>query len=174
MIKIFITGDFCPHKRVEQIILDNNCGGVYNDFLPHLKGNDINITNLECPLTNKQNPIFKTGPNLISNEKCIEALTFGNFNILTLSNNHIMDQGADGLLSTLQLCKGNNIESVGAGRNLEEASETLYKTIQDKRIAFLNFSEVEFSTAEIDKPGSNPLNPVKNYYSIKSAREQAD
>lgn len=174
MIKILITGDFCPHRRIEKLVASKSYIKIYNDFLPYLKDNDINITNLECPLINIKNPIEKIGPNLHAEESSIEVLTNGNFNLVTLSNNHILDQEEKGLLSTIQLCEKNNIEHIGAGRNLEEASRILIKKIKNKRIAFLNFSENEFSTASIDKPGSNPLNPVKNYYCIKSAKEQSD
>lgn len=174
MIKILITGDFCPINRIEQLIKIRDYGSVYNDFFSLLDGNDLNITNLECPLINQKSPISKTGPNLISNEECIEALKYGKFNLLALSNNHILDQGEKGLVSTIHICEKNNIEYIGAGRNLEEASRILIKIIKNKRIAFLNFSENEFSSAEIDQAGSNPLYPIKNYYSIKSARKQAD
>ena len=174
MIKILITGDFCPINRVEQLVLENKYDEIFNDFLVNLYDNDINITNLECPLVNEKNPIAKIGRNLIAKEECIEALKFGKFNLVTLSNNHILDQAASGLVSTIQLCKKNDIDYIGAGKNLEEASKILFKQIKNKRIAFLNFSENEFSSAEIDQAGSNPLNLVKNYYNIKSARDQAD
>ena len=174
MIKILIAGDFCPHKRIEQLVLDNKCEEIYNDFMPYLENNNINIANLECPLTNSGSPIPKIGPNLVAQEKCIEAIKHGHFNLLTLSNNHIMDQGEKGLFSTIDLCKKNNIEFFGAGTNLEDASRILYKKINNKQFAFLNFSEIEFSTADVDKPGSNPLKPVQNFYSIKQAREKAD
>jgi hypothetical protein len=174
MIKILITGDFCPHKRIEQLVLDNRFEEIYNDFLPNLENNDINITNLECPLINHKSPILKIGPNLLAKEKCIEALLFGKFNLLTLSNNHILDQGRQGLLSTIELCNNNNIENIGAGTSLAEASKILIKQIKKKRIAFLNFSENEFSTASFDHTGSNPLNPIQNFYAIRSVREQSD
>ncbi len=174
MIKILITGDFCPHKRIEQLVENRKYSEIYNDFLPYLENNDLNITNLECPLLNEKSPISKIGSNLFAKEACIKALKFGGFNLLSLSNNHILDHGERGLSSTIELCRKNNIEYLGAGKNLEEASQILVKEIENKRIAFLNFSENEFSTAEIEKAGSNPLDPIKNYYSIKSARSQAD
>lgn len=174
MIKILITGDFCPHKRVEQLSINKRFIDIYNNFYPILEDNDINITNLECPLINEASPITKVGPNLSAEESCIETLKYGKFNLLTLSNNHIMDHGEKGLFSTVQLCKNNSIDIVGAGKNLKEASQVYHKKILDYKIAFLNFSEIEFSSAEINQAGSNPLNPVKNYYSIKSARRKAD
>jgi len=174
MIRILITGDFCPNKRIEQLVLNKNYAEIYNDFLPNLSGNDINITNLECPLINKDSPIQKFGPNLRAREECVDALTFGNFNLVTMSNNHIMDHGENGLLSTINLCKSNSVYPIGAGRNLEEASKIKIVEIKNKKISFLNFSEIEFGTAEKEKAGSNPLSLVKNYNDIKSAREKAD
>jgi hypothetical protein len=174
MIKILVAGDFCPHNRIEKLVLANKFDQIYNDLLPDLVNNDINIANLECPLINEESPILKIGPTLIAREECIKALGRGNFNLLTLSNNHIMDQGVKGLNSTAGLCESNCIEIVGVGGNLEEASKVLFKKIRNITFAFLNFSEKEFSTAGIDKAGSNPLNPVKNFYSIKNARENAD
>lgn len=174
MIKIFLTGDFCPIHRIEQLVLSGNYDKIYNDFLPYLQNNDINITNLECPLINKNSPIAKVGPNIRAREESINALTFGEFNLVTLSNNHIMDHGDAGLISTIQLSQKNKIEYVGAGMNLGDASRILYKEIKNKKIAFLNFSENEFATADAQHAGANPLNPVRNFYSIKSAREKSD
>lgn len=174
MIKILVTGDFCPHKRIERICESGNYSAIYNDFYSELENNDINITNLECPLTEENKPIDKDGPNLKVKEECVKAIVFGKFNMITLSNNHIMDFGEKGLMSTIRLFEQNNIDFLGAGKNLEEASRILFKKIKGKLFAFLNFSEIEFSTATLNYAGSNPLNPVKNYYDIKSAREKAD
>jgi hypothetical protein len=173
-VRIVVTGDFCPLNRHENLILENRHDQIFNDFLAHLKNNDLNITNLECPLVSLKSPIAKAGPNIIGTEKSVEALLYGNFNLVTLSNNHIMDQGENGLLSTIRLCKSNNIDYVGAGINSEDASGILIRTIKNKRFAFLNFSENEFSASDTHHAGSNTLDPVKNFYSIKSIREQVD
>lgn len=174
MISIFITGDFCPRERIEKLILKGQYDKIYNGLLTELKVNDLNITNLECPLINKGNPIIKIGPNLKVREECVKALTYADFSLITLSNNHILDQGESGLNSTLDLCKQNGINYLGAGRNLKEASQPQVKEIKNKKFAFLNFSEIEFSTATLKEAGSNPLNPVKNFYDIKEARKKAD
>jgi hypothetical protein len=174
MIKILITGDFCPINRHEKLISENRHNEIFNDFIVNLENNDLNVTNLECPLVSEKNPIEKVGPNLIGNEKSVDALLFGHFNLVTLSNNHIMDQGEKGLLSTIELLKKNNIEYVGAGMNSEEASRIFIRTIKNKRFAFLNFSENEFSASDTFRAGSNTLNPVRNFYSIKSVRDQVD
>jgi hypothetical protein len=174
MIKILIAGDFCPRGRIEHLILEQKMQEIYHDYHPHLQGNDINVVNLECPLINKGEPIDKAGPNLSAREECVAALNYGNFNLVTLANNHIMDMGAEGLAKTMSICKANNIAFIGAGENKGEASRWTMREINGTKIAFLNFCEHEFSIAGINTPGANPLNPVKNYYDIKTAHEQAD
>ena len=46
--------------------------------------------------------------------------------IWSLGNNHIMDAGEPGIVSTLQIAKEQGCRTFGAGRNLEEASQPLY------------------------------------------------
>lgn len=174
MIKLLVSGDFCPHQRIEKLVFEGKFDKIYNDFLPVILNNDINIVNLECPLTNESNAIEKIGPNLMADGKCIEALKFGHFNVATLANNHIMDQGEAGLISTINLCKSNYVEVVGVGENIDEASKILYLKTSDKKVAIINVCENEFSIAETNRAGANPINPIRNHYQIKEARELAD
>ena len=50
----------------------------------------------------------------------------------------------------------------------------LYKEIGDKKLAVINCCEHEFSIATETTAGSNPLNPISQYYAIKEAKEKAD
>lgn len=173
-INIIVTGDFCPHLRIEELCLVENYIKIYNDVLPILKKKDLSITNLECPLTTKTNPIQKPGPHLAAHPKCIKAIKYANFDVVTLANNHILDQDEAGLRDTLKLCKDEGVKTVGAGANLAEASRPLYLNVKNKKIAILNFAEQEFSIAKENKAGANPVNLVRNYYSIIEAKKNAD
>jgi hypothetical protein len=174
VVKILITGDFCPLNRIEALIEKEDYRTIFDDFLPLVKGSDIAITNLECPLTMGGVKIIKTGPHLKASVKTIEALTYAGFNLVSLANNHIMDYGVDGLNSTIELCEKSGIDYVGAGSNLQEARKPYYKEINGIRIAIINFCENEWSTTSGKNPGANPLNPVANYYDIKEAKAKAD
>lgn len=92
-LKVIITGDFCPYKRVEHAFLNSDYKKIYNGFENISSKCDLAITNIECPLTLSKNPVKKTGPNLKSHPDCIEGIKFGGFNVITLANNHIMDYG---------------------------------------------------------------------------------
>ena len=43
------------------------------------------------------------------------------FNIVSVASNHAMDWGGEALLDTVELLRGQGIQTVGAGRNLAEA-----------------------------------------------------
>lgn len=173
-ISILITGDFYAGNRIDKLIRDEKYVEIFNDFLPEIQNADISVTNLESALTISNRPIFKTGPSLKASPKTIDSLTFAGFNLLTLANNHIMDFGEKGLKDTLELCNKNEINIVGAGMNLNEASQIYFKVINGKKLAFINFTENEWSTTQDNHPGANPLNPIANYYTIQEACKNAD
>lgn len=51
MIKLLITGDFCPVNRIEKLAAKKDFESIFNDFMDVMTGNDLIITDLECPLT---------------------------------------------------------------------------------------------------------------------------
>ena len=173
-INIFISGDFAPTKRIEDIISREEYHLLYGDILPLIKDSDISITNLECPLIEGGNPIKKTGPNLKAKIKSIEALKFAGFNMVTLANNHMMDYGVEGLNSTIKTCNDNNIEYIGAGENIKDAQTIRYFKIKGKNLAFINCCENEWSTTSGDYPGCNPLNEIDIYNQINEAKSNSD
>ena len=173
-ISILFTGDFYAGGRIEQLIEQEKYDTVFNEMYDEIQNNDIAITNLECPLTRANNPIKKTGPPLKSNPETIYALKHAGFNLLALANNHIMDYGRQGLKDTLTLCKSNGMDYLGAGLNAKDAGQIFYKKIKNKKLAFINITENEWSTTYDEQPGASPLDPVANYYAIQQAKSMAD
>ena len=174
MISILFTGDFCPINRVEDVILMGDFLALSNDFLPIIQSADLAITNLECPITDSQMIISKTGPALKASPRAAEFLNQAGFNLVTLANNHIMDFGLDGLHSTLKVLESNNISYVGAGNTLRDANRSFQTKIKGKSIAIINIAENEFSTTHGDYPGANPLSLVSNYHTINEAKSNND
>ncbi len=171
---LLVSGDFCPIGRAEEQCLSGRVDEIFSEIMPLLKQNEIAITNLECPLTLSDRGIKKTGPLLKAHPNCVEALKNGNFNVVNLANNHILDYGEAGLLDTLKICQKNNIHTVGAGINQNEAAKPLYIKIKNKLIALINVTEHEFSIARPDSGGANLLNPIQNFYHVLEARKKAD
>lgn len=173
-MKIFISGDFAPRLRVNEVIASGNYELLYNDMLPIIKEADFAITNLESPLIETGTPIKKTGPNLKAPMKSVEALKFAGFDMVTLANNHLMDYGKDGLISTINVCETSGIHYVGAGMNYNEASQIKYEEIGGKKVAFINCCENEWSTTHGEEPGCNPLDEIGVFYQIQNAKRNSD
>jgi len=138
---------------------------------------DYRIVNLEAPLTTDEpkNKILKTGPHLrMSEDTVMPYLKQLKIDAVTLANNHILDYGATGLHDTFESLKRNKIDYVGAGNNLNEATQPLTLEKDGMRIAILNFCENEWSIAEEEKPGANPMDIIDNANQIKSAKTNHD
>ena len=175
MIRVTICGDFCPEDRVQKLIESGNYDSVFGEIKRHTSAADLNIINLEAPvLLGEGKPIEKCGPNLKCSYKAVEAIKSAGFNLATLANNHFYDYGEQGVYDTIETCLKHQIDTVGGGKNIEEASKIYYKEIKDRKIAIINCCEREFSIATEGHGGSNPLNPVQQYYSIKKAKENSD
>lgn len=174
-MKILIAGDYCPLNRVAEKLDNNDFDYVLGEIKQITSKSDYSIVNLECPITKRgELPIEKIGPNLQCSETGVEALKWAGFDCVTLANNHFLDFGPEGVEHTLQTCKKYGVDTVGGGLNIEKASNVLYKDIQGTTIAIINCCEHEFSIASEERAGSNPLNPINQYYSIKEARQNAD
>lgn len=174
-MKILVAGDFCPQYRVAELLDQGSFGEVLGNIKRITERSDYSIVNFECPITyGSARPIVKNGPNLRCSKKGVEALKWAGFNCVTLANNHFYDYGDEGASNTIRACTDNKIDFVGGGLNIGEASSILYKNIGGKILAIINCCEHEFSVATQTRGGSNPLNPIKQYYSILEAKQKAD
>ena len=175
-MNLIIAGDFCPYSRVQSFLEENKFEKIVSKDVVNLFSKmDYSIVNLECPvIESKDSNIDKVGPSIKTTSKAFDFLNYLNVNIVTLSNNHIMDYGEKGLVSSIKGCKDASIEYVGAGFNLAEAREPLFISDENQKVAIVNITENEFSTTHDCYPGANPLDLVNNYYDIKNAKENSD
>lgn len=175
MIKIIFGGDYCPSGRVTELIESGKFENVFGEIIPFLKSSNYSILNFECPVViDKAEPILKHGPHLKSSKKALNSIKFAGFDMVTLANNHFYDFGDIGVKDTLSVCAEYGIDTVGGGKNKSESQRILYKKIENKQFAFINICEHEFSIATETNGGSNPLNPVANYYHIQEAYKNSD
>lgn len=174
-MKIIISGDYCPQNRVAKLFAKRKFDEVLGGIKPLLSSVDYSIVNFECPVTKGgEYPIVKMGPNLHCDESGVEALKWSGFDCVTLANNHFRDYGDEGVINSLAVFKKYDIDTVGGGISIKDASKILYKELDGQILAIINCCEHEFTIASDDKSGSNPLNPIQQYYAIKEARKKAD
>ncbi len=135
---------------------------------------DYKVFNLEVPLTDCLNPIEKQGPNLIAPTSCVHGFKSMGIDLFTLSNNHIMDQGVQGVLSTIEVLNESDIAYVGAGKDIKEAMEPYYVKIKGKMYGIYACTEHEFSIAGNKSPGANPFDPLESLDHIYNMKKNCD
>jgi hypothetical protein len=170
-MEVLIGGDLFVSEEFE----DKNLLSI--EVIDLFKNADYRILNLESPICedNVNNKIIKTGPHLrTSSHAVIPVLKRLSVDLVTMANNHILDYGTKGLKETFEILNKFDIGNVGAGNNLYEAQQLYTIEKNGIRIAILNFAENEWSIAEEDKAGANPLDIIDNVNQIKAAKATHD
>ncbi|MGQ1785709.1 CapA family protein [Saccharicrinis sp. GN24d3] len=173
-INILLTGDFAPINRVEELCLKGDFQSVFNDFIDVFQNNDLNVVDLECPLTHATTTRPKTGPYQKAHPDTIGALDYAKISLAAMANNHIMDYDNQGVEDTLELCKQNGIATVGIGSSKEEAAQPFSLELKGKKIAILNYADNEFLTTPDGSYSCSPINPVNCHYDIARAKKRHD
>lgn len=174
-MKVLIAGDYCPIGRINDKINSGDYSSVFGRIRPIIKDADYSIVNFECSVASfDDKPIEKQGPNLKCSPKGVEALQWSGFKCVTLANNHFLDYGPSSVRKTLEVLDSYGIDYVGGGMSIQDASAILYKEINGRKLAIINCCEHEFSIASDYGAGSNPLDPIKQYYAIIDAKKKAD
>ena len=174
-MKLYIGADFVPTDINKRLFEEGNGEAlVGKELYEILKHSDLNVFNLEVPLTDAETPIVKFGNNLIAPSKTVYGYKALEPIFLTLANNHSLDQGVEGLTTTLNLLKQHDIAHAGAGANLKEAKEPFIFEKDGVRIGFYLCTENEFTMATCHSMGANPFDVLDSFDEVDALKEQCD
>jgi poly-gamma-glutamate capsule biosynthesis protein CapA/YwtB (metallophosphatase superfamily) len=174
MITVGFTGDFCPWLRVENEFKDNNWQPLFSEVKSFFDQNDLNVLDLECPLTTSTDSIKKTGPHIKSHPETASILNHLNCELVATANNHFKDYGWKGMQQTYETLNKHKISWLGSGADFKEASKTFYWKKEGTTIAFINITENEWTTTHDTNPGCHPIDLANVFNQIQEAKKQAD
>jgi len=143
---------------------------------------DINVCNLECPLTDEGTPhptksyVFRGRPSNVA------GLTYAGIDLVSLANNHIIDYGERGMEETQEVLDAARIRWSGAGANEYLAMQPAFWSERGVAIAFLGqcnragreYNQQPFLDAAASKPGFAYLTETNIAAAIDSVRALAD
>lgn len=174
-MKILIGADFVPTKSNMEMFQGGQTQELLGEGLKNiLESSDFRIFNLEMPLTDISIPIDKNGPNLYAPTLAVNGYKAVKVDLFTLANNHILDQGGQGLESTINVLKQNHIEYLGVGKDLSEASQPYYFECGGKKIGVYACAEHEFSIVSNSSAGANPFDAIESIKHINAMRANCD
>ena len=174
-MKIIIGGDLGPMRSNRDDFINARTEKLIDDKLKSiLDSSDFRIFNLETPLADKEEAIEKNGPNFIAPTEAINGIKALNIDFFTLANNHILDQGEQGLISTIDVLKKAGIAFAGAGINITEARKPYIYEKDSTRIGIYCCAEHEFSIATDHSAGANAFELLESFDHIEILRQECD
>ena len=143
-INMAVIGDIMCHNTQFQDAYESSTDSydfsyVFEDVAEYLKSADITIGNLETTFAGKSRgysgyPTFNTPEQLAGNLKDL------GIDVLSTANNHCMDKGYSGIVSTIAELDKAGISHTGTFTSKEKQDEILFKNVNGINIAFLSFT----------------------------------
>lgn len=172
---IIIGADIVPTARNYDLFSSENIVELVGEDLRNIMNNaSYRIFNMETPLVDEASPISKWGPALRAPTKVVAGYEELKINLLTLANNHIMDHGINGLLSTINVLKKSKISYVGVGDNSTSASQPFIFNFSSKKIGVFACVENEFSVASAHSAGANAFDPLTSLDQVSELKKSCD
>lgn len=143
-IKMSVIGDIMCHdsQYKDAYVKDSDSydfSYVFSDIQKYIQTADIAVGNLETTFAGKERgysnyPTFNTPEQLAYNLK-----TLG-IDLLSTANNHSLDKGYKGLVSTLDFLDDAGIAHTGTYRSEEEQNQISVQNVKGITMAFLSFT----------------------------------
>jgi hypothetical protein len=168
VIEMIAVGDVMPGRGVAEEA--QPLAAVH----PWLGAADLAVGNLECVVAGGGAP--RPGPyRLRAPLSTPAALRDAGFDVLGLANNHALDYGPAGLEETVSRLEGAGLSPVGAGPDVEAASQPLIREVGGVRLALLAFNAVADPD---DRPGEDgwtraAWDPARAAAAVAAARAEA-
>ncbi len=149
MTKIAFTGDvaftrYFSDSCFKEDLLDKKVENFLSDA-------DYTVVNVEGAISTAEGrsdkSIIHANP-----ADCIHPIKKMNGNIWNLANNHIMDCGDDGMRSTLDIARENNVQTIGVGENINEAAKPVIID-KDGGIAIISVTNSTHAVSDEKTPG---------------------
>ncbi len=178
---VIITGEtmavrpFSMHKEPE-----------FQSIIKLMRESDVTYSHLEMNFGSSERQLYAArgaagaAGYLIAEPKIAEELKWAGVDLLSLANNHSMDWGPEGMLSTIEVCNKVGITGAGTGRDLEESRTPGFCEKDKGRVSLVSLSagNSAYEWAGLAKgqvpgrPGVNPMRATMKYQLDHETAEQ--
>ncbi|QJC51572.1 CapA family protein [Paenibacillus albicereus] len=177
-IRLAFTGDILLASKVADLMESKGLDYPFTGAADRLSKPDLTAGNLETPITARGNPatdkqfVFKGKP------AYVKPLRDAGFDVVTLANNHTLDQGVQGLLDTIGHLDDAGLPHVGGGRDDKEAYAPVILESGGVKVAYLGVSRVlpvvEWKAGPTRAGVAEAYDPARAQEAIRIARKKAD
>jgi poly-gamma-glutamate synthesis protein (capsule biosynthesis protein) len=145
-ITIAAIGDVIPHARILSAARDRRTGTydfgpIFGPIAPYLARADYTVANLETPLAGPDSG-YTGYPRFNAPIELAYALQRTGVDLCATANNHCLDRGWSGIVSTLDRLDQVGLTHVGTYRSPSEKRTPLVVDIRGVKVGFLNYTAV--------------------------------
>jgi len=152
-----VGGDVTFGLAVADIIALQGDGYPWSDVSTLFGDYDLAVVNLEGPLCQGSMPVSDVSAlDMRGETSCAAPMAAAGIDAVCLANDHIMDYGSTGLEETLNLLRGEGLETFGAGSSRRAAERSLMLEADNgASVSLLAFCDVAPTShsADDDSPG---------------------
>jgi len=136
---LLFAGDIMQHRRQA----GDDFTASYAGIAPLVSRADLAIANLEFPVDTAR-PVGP-GPGSTTfngSPRHVNAIAAAGFDLLQTANNHLYDQGADGVANTWRLLRSRGLEAVGTAPTLAELERAplVVRQVRGMRVGFAAYT----------------------------------
>jgi poly-gamma-glutamate synthesis protein (capsule biosynthesis protein) len=137
---VLFVGDIMLDRSVEYLMKQNSIYYPFQKISQFLRGIDIVFANLEGPVVKNPPEFSDDSLKFAFSPEIIEGVSWSNFNLFSLANNHTLDMGKEGLKETKDWLKKYQINFVGSP--LTSSSDNPDSFFSRDNITFLAFNRI--------------------------------
>ncbi|MEW6524071.1 MAG: CapA family protein [Bacillota bacterium] len=167
-LELLVTGDSLITRPL-------SCHGeeAFSRLVELVRAADVSFTNLEVLLGRGDGfPAAESGGTYtLAEPRMACELRWMGFDLFSRANNHALDYGIEGLLTTSSELDRRGLSHAGVGRNLAEARSPAYLELAQGRVALLSASSTFAPSGRAgeqrpDMPGRPGLNPLRYHVTV--------
>ena len=175
LIELVAVGDIMLSRTIEERMELYGSSYPLAGTVDLLRGADIAIGNLECPLSTQGEPIGKRFT-FRAHPRHATGLAWAGFDILNLANNHLLDFGREGFVETMEALRDNGLAYVGAGFSYRDAHRPLIWEVKGRRVAFLAYAAIRwrgsYEVPTVEDIAFAEVTSIRD--DVRRAKQQAD
>ncbi len=144
LVTVSIGGDLMPYEMIHEEFTQN----LWDEVGPEFFGSDVVFANLETPLheglkNNFVPEVMLYDMHFNTDEKTFDVFNgqgkYRGFDVLSVANNHTLDQGSEGIDKTIEFLNKKYIKSVGAKSQKEDKDFEILE-VNGIKIGFVAFT----------------------------------
>ncbi len=141
---MLVTGDIMCHDSMYIDAYNSSTktydfSYMFDDIKYYIQTADISVGNLETTFAGKERG-YSNYPTFNTPEQLGDALKDIGFDVVSTANNHCMDKGYTGLVSTIEYLDKIGLDHTGTFTSEESSKEILIKDVKGVKIAFLSYT----------------------------------